>query len=155
MSSSVAGTGTNNPRHVSPPPGSAEFTQCGKETDMAVRTVQDLFVDELRDIYSAEKQLTRALPKMAKAATDLELNLFQVKARSLRRCCRQMARHLVSCVHEPCTVIDGPGSRSQHAWKPRVDVASPRGKYRTSRHPSCLRQSGSAGHRHRIGIFWL
>lgn len=40
---------------------------------MAVKTVQDLFVDELRDIYSAEKQLTKALPKMAKAATSPEL----------------------------------------------------------------------------------
>ena len=40
---------------------------------MAVQTVQDLFVDELRDIYSAEKQLTKALPKMAKAASSPEL----------------------------------------------------------------------------------
>ena len=35
---------------------------------MAVTSIQDLFVNELRDIYSAEKQLTRALPRMAKAA---------------------------------------------------------------------------------------
>ena len=40
---------------------------------MAVKTVQDLFVQELRDIYHAEKQLTRALPKMAKAATSDKL----------------------------------------------------------------------------------
>jgi ferritin-like metal-binding protein YciE len=40
---------------------------------MAVKTVQDLFVDELRDIYSAEKQLTKALPKMAKSAGHPEL----------------------------------------------------------------------------------
>ncbi len=40
---------------------------------MAVRTIQELFVNELRDIYSAEKQITRALPKMAKAATNPEL----------------------------------------------------------------------------------
>jgi ferritin-like metal-binding protein YciE len=32
-----------------------------------------LYVDELRDIYNAEKQLTKALPKMAKAATTEEL----------------------------------------------------------------------------------
>jgi ferritin-like metal-binding protein YciE len=32
-----------------------------------------LYVDELRDIYSAEKQLTKALPKMAKAANSEEL----------------------------------------------------------------------------------
>ncbi len=44
-----------------------------QEADMAVKTVQDLFVEELRDIYSAEKQITKALPKMAKAATHPEL----------------------------------------------------------------------------------
>ena len=31
---------------------------------MAVKTMQDLFLEELRDIYHAEKQLVRALPKM-------------------------------------------------------------------------------------------
>jgi len=40
---------------------------------MAVTSIQDLFVNELRDIYSAEKQLTRALPRMAKAAKHPEL----------------------------------------------------------------------------------
>jgi ferritin-like metal-binding protein YciE len=33
--------------------------------------LEDLFLEELRDMYDAEKQLTRALPKMAKA-TDSE-----------------------------------------------------------------------------------
>jgi ferritin-like metal-binding protein YciE len=36
-------------------------------------TLHDAFVDELRDTYDAEKQLTRALPKMARAATSDEL----------------------------------------------------------------------------------
>jgi ferritin-like metal-binding protein YciE len=40
---------------------------------MAVKTMQDLLVDELRDIYHAEKQLTKALPKMAKAAQAAKL----------------------------------------------------------------------------------
>lgn len=33
-------------------------------------TLQELLIDELKDLYSAETQLTKALPKMAKAATD-------------------------------------------------------------------------------------
>ena len=33
-----------------------------------MKTLHDAFLDELRDAYDAEKQLTRALPKMAKAA---------------------------------------------------------------------------------------
>ncbi|MDF1586892.1 YciE/YciF ferroxidase family protein [Marinimicrococcus flavescens] len=40
---------------------------------MAVSTMQDLFVNELRDIYHAEKQLLKALPKMAKAASREDL----------------------------------------------------------------------------------
>ena len=33
-------------------------------------TLHDAFIDELRDAYDAEKQLTKALPKMAKAASS-------------------------------------------------------------------------------------
>lgn len=40
---------------------------------MAEKTLRDAFIDEIRDTYDAEKQLTKALPKMAKAATDPEL----------------------------------------------------------------------------------
>lgn len=36
-------------------------------------TLHDAFIDELRDTYDAEKQLTKALPKMAKAATSRQL----------------------------------------------------------------------------------
>lgn len=36
---------------------------------MKLATLHDLYVEELRDLYSAEHQLLKALPKMAKAAT--------------------------------------------------------------------------------------
>ena len=36
-------------------------------------TLEDAFVEELRDVLSAEKQLVAALPKMAKAATNPQL----------------------------------------------------------------------------------
>jgi ferritin-like metal-binding protein YciE len=36
-------------------------------------TMQKLFLDEIRDLYDAEKQLTKALPEMADAATTEEL----------------------------------------------------------------------------------
>jgi ferritin-like metal-binding protein YciE len=36
-------------------------------------TLDDLLVEQLQDLYNAEKQLTKALPKMAKAATNAEL----------------------------------------------------------------------------------
>jgi ferritin-like metal-binding protein YciE len=40
---------------------------------MKTKGFRDLFELELKDIYSAEKQLTKALPKMAKAATNENL----------------------------------------------------------------------------------
>jgi ferritin-like metal-binding protein YciE len=40
---------------------------------MAAKSLQELFVEELRDMYDGEKRLTRALPKMARAATSGEL----------------------------------------------------------------------------------
>ena len=40
---------------------------------MSVGSMDELFVDELKDLYSAEKQITRALPKLVKAATSAEL----------------------------------------------------------------------------------
>ncbi len=36
-------------------------------------TLHDAFIDELRDAYDAEKQVTKALPKMMKAASSPEL----------------------------------------------------------------------------------
>ncbi|WP_431033539.1 ferritin-like domain-containing protein [Pseudomonas yamanorum] len=41
---------------------------------MATRkTVDDLFIHELSDIYSAEKQITKALPRLARASTNPKL----------------------------------------------------------------------------------
>lgn len=35
---------------------------------MAIKSIEDLFVHELSDIHSAERQLTKALPRLARAA---------------------------------------------------------------------------------------
>ncbi|AET94882.1 MULTISPECIES: ferritin-like domain-containing protein [Caballeronia] len=40
---------------------------------MASKTLQDLFIHSLSDVYSAEKQLTKALPKLARASSHSEL----------------------------------------------------------------------------------
>ena len=40
---------------------------------MKIETLQDAFVHELSDMYNAENQLTKALPKLAEAASDDEL----------------------------------------------------------------------------------
>ena len=35
---------------------------------MELETLRDLYIHELKDLYSAEKQIIKALPKMVKAA---------------------------------------------------------------------------------------
>ena len=40
---------------------------------MALETLHDLYVEELRDLYNAENQLLKALPRMAKAASHADL----------------------------------------------------------------------------------
>jgi len=40
---------------------------------MELESLRDLYVDELRDVYNAEKQILKALPRMAKKATHDEL----------------------------------------------------------------------------------
>jgi ferritin-like metal-binding protein YciE len=41
---------------------------------MSLDSLESLFIEELRDIYNGEKQILRALPKMAKAAESAELS---------------------------------------------------------------------------------
>ncbi|GGK91207.1 YciE/YciF ferroxidase family protein [Deinococcus radiotolerans] len=38
-----------------------------------LKNLQDLYVEQLKDLYSAETQLVQALPKMAAAASDAQL----------------------------------------------------------------------------------
>jgi ferritin-like metal-binding protein YciE len=40
---------------------------------MKMKTLEDLFHHELKDLYSAEMQITKALPKMIKAVTSADL----------------------------------------------------------------------------------
>jgi ferritin-like metal-binding protein YciE len=40
---------------------------------MELASLRDLYIEELKDLYSAENQLVKALPKMAKAATAKSL----------------------------------------------------------------------------------
>jgi ferritin-like metal-binding protein YciE len=52
----------------------ATTTKTAEQTaDVQESALNELFLDELKDIYWAEKHLAKALPKMAKAATSDEL----------------------------------------------------------------------------------
>ncbi|HEU4471771.1 MAG TPA: ferritin-like domain-containing protein [Flavisolibacter sp.] len=67
--------------------------------------LKELFIEELRDIYWAEKHLTKALPKMKKAATSEEL---------------------ASCFEEHLTVTQGQIERLEEVFE-MLDMA-PRAK---------------------------
>jgi ferritin-like metal-binding protein YciE len=65
---------------------------------MELETLRDLYVEELKDLYSAENQLLKALPRMAKAATHPQLKRAftrhekqtQQHVKRLERICRQL-----------------------------------------------------------------
>ncbi|RYY36032.1 MAG: ferritin-like domain-containing protein [Sphingobacteriaceae bacterium] len=59
---------TKTPSKASSKKTAPETTEIAEES-----ALNELFVDELKDIYWAEKHLAKALPKMAKAATSDEL----------------------------------------------------------------------------------
>jgi ferritin-like metal-binding protein YciE len=63
-----------------------DFAQHGKERiAMQQEDLRDLYIDQLKDLYNAEIQLTKALPRMAKAATNEELkNAFQTHLEETR-----------------------------------------------------------------------
>ncbi len=75
-------------------------------------SLQDVFIEELRDLYSAENQLVKALPKMAKAASDPELktlfkeHLDETKGQVLRL--REVFEHLgKKATGEHCKGMEG------------------------------------------------
>jgi ferritin-like metal-binding protein YciE len=45
-----------------------------EKTMSELATIKDLLEDEIKDLYSAEKQLTKAIPKMAKGSNNEELS---------------------------------------------------------------------------------
>jgi ferritin-like metal-binding protein YciE len=79
---------------------------------MKINTLQDALVHEMRDLYSAEVQLTKALPRMAKAAcheqlaTAFEEHLEQTKGH-VERLEKAFKRLDVSTRGEKCKAMEG------------------------------------------------
>jgi len=58
-----------------------------------MNSLQELFVDQLRDLYDAEQQLVQALPKMAQAASSQELKMgFQMHLDETRNQVQRLER---------------------------------------------------------------
>ena len=77
-----------------------------------IKTMDDLFVHQLQDIYYAEKQLVKALPKMAEKATDKQLkqgflsHLEETKAH-VQRLEQVFQMHGAEVKAVDCPAIDG------------------------------------------------
>ncbi len=77
-----------------------------------IKTLDDLFVHTLRDVYYAENQIVKALPKMIDKATDEELrtglsdHLDQTK-NHVRRLEQVFQMHGVEIKGVDCPAIDG------------------------------------------------
>ncbi len=96
------------------------------------KTIEDLLTDEIKDLYSAEKQLTKAIPKMAKGSNDEKLraafraHLEETRAQVDRL--EQVAKFLASA----------PPERNALVWKAASRKAPKRWKKRGTRRSSIL-----------------
>ncbi len=93
---------------------------------MADSAIQELMIDQLRDLYDAEKQLTKALPKLAKAATDGELaqgfrdHLEQTKGH-VQRLEQVFEKMGMKAKSKPCEAMKGLVKEGQEAIEEDLD----------------------------------
>jgi len=79
---------------------------------MEMDHLQDLLIDQLRDLYNAEKQLVKALPRMAKAASHPELKAaFQLHAKETDAQVRRLEKVFQAIGEKPrskkCLAMEG------------------------------------------------
>ena len=85
-------------------------------------TLHDAFIDELRDTYDAEKQLTKALAKLAKAASNPKLRqAFEPTSRRRRdrssawnRCSRASTKRFAAST---ATASPESSKKASRSWK--------------------------------------
>ena len=79
---------------------------------MKLENATDLYIHQLKDLYSAEKQLIKALPKMAKASTSeklragFELHLEETKEHAVRLE-KILTRHKQTTRGPKCKAMEG------------------------------------------------
>ncbi|MCJ2067957.1 ferritin-like domain-containing protein [Methylobacterium sp. J-030] len=77
-----------------------------------IKTLDDLFVHQLQDIYYAEQQITKALPKMISKATDPQLKQsFEMHLKETESQIKRLEQVFQMHGHKPkavdCPAIDG------------------------------------------------
>ena len=93
---------------------------------MDMETLADLYIDELKDLWSAEKQILVALPKMIKAASAKPLKQgFRLHERQTREHVRRLERILKSLDASPrgkkCIGMEGLLKEGAELIKERPD----------------------------------
>ena len=79
------------------------------------KTLTDLFHDQLRDVYNAEGQLIKALPKMAKAATSEQLRTaFQEHLEQTEKQVERLEEVFRQFGHKLADGLAGLGHELQH-----------------------------------------
>jgi ferritin-like metal-binding protein YciE len=93
---------------------------------MAIENLHDLFVDKLKDLYSAENQIIKALPRMIKGATSMELqqalqehlNVTEEQARRVERVARDLGE---SPRGKKCAGMEGLLEEGKELFKEKID----------------------------------
>jgi ferritin-like metal-binding protein YciE len=96
------------------------------EAHVELDSLQALYIDELKDLYSAEKQLLKALPKMAKAASHEELAAsFLEHARVTERQVQRLERIFADLDESPrgkkCVGMEGLIEEAQELLKEKPE----------------------------------
>ncbi|HZZ20447.1 MAG TPA: ferritin-like domain-containing protein [Opitutaceae bacterium] len=83
-----------------------------------IKNLEELLVDELKDLYSAETQLIKALPKMAEAASSPELS------KAFQDHLQQTRGHAERLVQALGLLGESEGGKTCHAMKGLIDEGS-------------------------------
>ncbi len=93
---------------------------------MEMDTLEELYVDELKDLWSAENQILKALPRMAKAASSKQLKQgFQAHERQTKEHVRRLEKILKALAASPrgkkCVGMEGLLKEGAELIKERPD----------------------------------
>jgi ferritin-like metal-binding protein YciE len=91
-----------------------------------MKNLEDAFVEELKDILHAEKQLIKALPKMSKAAHDPELKqAFDTHNRETQEQIKRLERVFESMDRSPrarrCEAMEGLVKEGEHMIQEKAE----------------------------------
>lgn len=94
---------------------------------MKTGTLEDLLTDELKDLYSAENQIIKALPKMAKTAQSQELRMAfeqhleqtREQARRIEQACEELG---VSPKGKKCVGMEGLIEEGKEIMEEELDM---------------------------------